>query len=317
MSDVEPLEEELRIALGDPIDFLVPTGVMRYDHQKTHGWWVRIRRDQTTFTKFFSDSLHGSADEALAQALKHRREIVDAFGHETSFIHFRSLPAEPHLRIDRKRDKPKGNAQPYEYWMAVWHDENHNRKSKSFSVKKFGEAGAKMLALEAASKNHNRAPKITRSSAYKQEQAWKRLARAEVEQVSKQFIPYASQREQGENEKILESDPFGHEGDRFFQLHLSIERDRKLRDRKLRHHLSKHGHLFCEICGFNFLERYPFLHADIIQVHHVTPLSELTESTVTKMSDLMLLCANCHFVVHQGDPVEFAVLALDAFRDDR
>ena len=317
MNSVATLEEDLKQALGDPNDFLVPTGIMRYDHTKTHGWWVRIQRDQASFNKFFSDSLHGSPEASLAEALKHRHEILDAFGFETTFIHARALPAEPVERVHRKRDKPKEGGEPYEYWMAVWHDEHHRRKTKSFSVKKFGELGARTLATEAASKFHNPAPKITRSSSYNQSQPWKRLSRAKVGELSKQFIPYASHRESNEHEQLLATDPFGHEGDRFFQLHLAIERDKKLRETKLRDHLEKHGRYFCEICSFNFRDYYPFLTTDIIQVHHVTPLSELTAATVTRLSDLMLLCANCHFVVHQGDPVEFAVLAIDQFGRDR
>ena len=317
MNNIAPLEEDIKLALGDSDDFLVPTGIMRYDHKQTHGWWVRIQRDQASFKKFFSDSVHGSPEEALAEALKHRHEILDAFGFETSFIHARTLPAEPTERIHRKKDKPKEGGAPYEYWMAVWHDEQHRRKTKSFSIRKFGEVGAKSLALEAAKKFHNTTPKITRSSAYSQSQEWKRLSRVEVAHLSQQFIPYTTHRETDEQEPLLSTDPFGHEGDRFFQLHLAIERDRKLRESKLRDHLQKHGRLFCEICNFNFRDTYPFLTIDIIQVHHITPLSELTSETVTRLSDLMLLCANCHFVVHQGDPVEYAVLAMDQFGCDR
>lgn len=40
-----------------------------------------------------------------------------------------------------------------------------------------------------------------------------------------------------------------------------------------------------------------------IEVHHLIPLSELTEERPTKLADLCLLCANCHRMIHRSDPM--------------
>jgi predicted HNH restriction endonuclease len=73
--------------------------------------------------------------------------------------------------------------------------------------------------------------------------------------------------------------------------------------------MEKHGRLFCELCNFSFIETYPFLQNDVIEVHHVVPLKTLSKSTLVTPDDLMLLCANCHLAVHQGDAEENLLLA--------
>ncbi|HBQ4165108.1 TPA: HNH endonuclease, partial [Escherichia coli] len=63
-------------------------------------------------------------------------------------------------------------------------------------------------------------------------------------------------------------------------------------------HKTKYGKFFCEACGFSFADFYGE-EFDYIECHHVTPLSE-TGETKTDLEDLILLCANCHRVVHQS-----------------
>ena len=71
--------------------------------------------------------------------------------------------------------------------------------------------------------------------------------------------------------------------------------------------------IFCEVCSLRFTEVYPFLESDIIEVHHIIPLSKLTEKTKTTLNDLILLCANCHLAVHQGDAEENLLSAIEHF----
>lgn len=82
---------------------------------------------------------------------------------------------------------------------------------------------------------------------------------------------------------------------------MSIERDRALRANKVIAFQREHGRLFCELCSMNFRKSYPFLERDIIEVHHILPLSALSSATKIELQDLMLLCANCHTAIHQGD----------------
>ena len=60
-----------------------------------------------------------------------------------------------------------------------------------------------------------------------------------------------------------------------------------------------HG-LTCKVCSFNFSDRYGKLGDGFIHVHHLKPVSELDEAVVINPSkDLIVLCANCHAIVHR------------------
>lgn len=46
--------------------------ITRLDYQKTHGWWVRIRRKSNPCSKLFSDGVYGGRDNALKEAIAWR-----------------------------------------------------------------------------------------------------------------------------------------------------------------------------------------------------------------------------------------------------
>ena len=48
--------------------------ITRLDYQKTHGWWVRIRRKSNPCSKLFSDGVYGCKEKALEAALQWRDE---------------------------------------------------------------------------------------------------------------------------------------------------------------------------------------------------------------------------------------------------
>ena len=52
--------------------------ITRLDYQKTHGWWVRIRRKSNPCSKLFSDGVHGGRDKALEAASAWRDEQLKA-----------------------------------------------------------------------------------------------------------------------------------------------------------------------------------------------------------------------------------------------
>jgi len=72
------------------------------------------------------------------------------------------------------------------------------------------------------------------------------------------------------------------------------ERDPKLREDAL----AIHG-LDCMACGFNFGKAYGPLGAGFIEVHHVVPLADVGKSVTDPATDLVVLCANCHRMVHR------------------
>jgi 5-methylcytosine-specific restriction enzyme A len=79
------------------------------------------------------------------------------------------------------------------------------------------------------------------------------------------------------------------------------ERDPKLRARKIRDARTKRGHIACEVCAFDFERVYGDRGAGYAECHHVVPL-HVSGPTITRLDDLILLCANCHRMIHRFTP---------------
>ena len=307
--DESYLKATISKALEDPYVFKLPKGIIRYDYRHTHGWWVRVTREKASFRKFFSDGLFSSFEDGLIQAIRHRHELLAAFPINEKFIHPRTLPQEPEKRVHLRQDKGVNN--PYVYYMAVWHDDKYKRRTKNFSVAKYGHEEAKALALAAARK-HNPVPKLTAVHDSYQDERWRQIPRDDVEVLSSinsgPHSPGSSRKASG-----LDIEPHGFEGERKFVLHQSIERDRILRKKKIDQFLDTHGRLFCELCKFSFIDTFSWLNADIIEVHHTLPLGKLEKGRKVHLGELMLLCSNCHFAIHQGDAESNLLAALEQF----
>lgn len=91
------------------------------------------------------------------------------------------------------------------------------------------------------------------------------------------------------------------EGAIAYRLHRVRERNRSLAGRKKVTVKKSTGRLACEVCGFEFEKTYGSLGTDYIEAHHLLPLSK-AGVTKTKLTDLALLCSNCHRMAHRGDP---------------
>lgn len=90
------------------------------------------------------------------------------------------------------------------------------------------------------------------------------------------------------------------EGKEKLRKHIQKERNTKLiRDAK-KAFKEKHGRLYCEICGIDFEKIYGKLGNDFIEAHHnKQQVSNMQEETTTKIKDLLMLCPNCHSMVHR------------------
>ncbi|MGO9373780.1 MAG: HNH endonuclease [Syntrophobacteraceae bacterium] len=80
--------------------------------------------------------------------------------------------------------------------------------------------------------------------------------------------------------------------------HNRIDRSRSIRIAKVRIFEREHGRIFCENCTFDFEKMYGERGRGFIEVHHLLPLAALLPNTITNLSNLMLLCSNCHRMVH-------------------
>ena len=82
-------------------------------------------------------------------------------------------------------------------------------------------------------------------------------------------------------------------GERVF-ISVRPERDATVRN----HALAIHGYN-CMACGFNFEEFYGEIGKGFIEVHHVVPLAKAGETETSPETDVVVLCANCHRMVHR------------------
>jgi 5-methylcytosine-specific restriction protein A len=82
--------------------------------------------------------------------------------------------------------------------------------------------------------------------------------------------------------------------------HRRRERSRKLVAKKKAAALSQTGALACEACGFDSEARYGI--QGVIECHHLKPVAELQPGETTKLSELRLVCPNCHRLVHRRRP---------------
>lgn len=93
------------------------------------------------------------------------------------------------------------------------------------------------------------------------------------------------------------------EGGRRLVFHLKRGRNRALVEEKKSAVLKAKGNLSCEVCDFDFSTSYGRLGEGFCEVHHLIPLSASSESITTTLSDLAVLCSNCHRIIHRSEPM--------------
>lgn len=95
------------------------------------------------------------------------------------------------------------------------------------------------------------------------------------------------------------------EGTQQLKSHYRRERSGKLISLKKEQYKKINGLLNCEVCGLSFAEIYPkSLGEDFIEVHHKIPLSQIDNVIRTTLDDLLLVCANCHRMIHRTKDCE-------------
>ena len=125
-----------------------------------------------------------------------------------------------------------------------------------------------------------------------------KLSAVEVDRICRLWIP--------SDLAVLDLATGFTEGERRFRQHYARERNRGMVDLKKRDFAAKNaGRLFCEVCKFDFSQTYPrSLGGGFIEVHHLQPLSASDSPRQTKMEDLLLVCSNCHRMIHRTKSVD-------------
>ena len=95
----------------------------------------------------------------------------------------------------------------------------------------------------------------------------------------------------------------GKEGRLLTRLHVYRERDRNLVRRARDHYRDqKEGKLVCEVCGCVPVEVYGPGGEGCMEAHHKVPIEQLQPDSVTIVSDIAMVCASCHRMIHSQKP---------------
>jgi 5-methylcytosine-specific restriction protein A len=100
----------------------------------------------------------------------------------------------------------------------------------------------------------------------------------------------------------MSTDAEAAEGALLTRMHHYRERDASLARKRKEQALAAHGRLVCEACDFDFAAVYGERGHGFIEVHHTKPLETLQPGARTKLSELAVLCANCHRMIHARRP---------------
>lgn len=92
------------------------------------------------------------------------------------------------------------------------------------------------------------------------------------------------------------------EGREVFRLHKLKERNINLIKAVKTLHFNKDKKLCCQVCDFSFIESYGSIGEGFIEAHHIFPISQLTEQTEVKIKDIVIVCSNCHRMLHRKRP---------------
>lgn len=111
----------------------------------------------------------------------------------------------------------------------------------------------------------------------------------------------------------FESEPEFPEGRLVTELHKRRERDPRIRQRLLAARRRK-GPLSCDMCLTTPNSKHGDLEDAMFESHHVVPLSR-SGARITKLEDVVLLCANCHRLLHRAIAVKKRWLTIDEARN--
>jgi len=125
----------------------------------------------------------------------------------------------------------------------------------------------------------------------------KRISAVIIESINnEETINQLYKIEDDEDNYIIE----GFEGEVMYKLHKARERDSKLTKSRKKLVLKETGKLECEVCEFDFYQKYGDLGKGFIECHHTIQLSTYETNQKTKLEELALVCSNCHRMLHRN-----------------
>lgn len=92
------------------------------------------------------------------------------------------------------------------------------------------------------------------------------------------------------------------EGNEKMVQHVERERNPELVRCAKERQRQRIGKNICEVCGFDYESVYGEIGKNFIEAHHTMPVSTLKPGESTRVSDIALVCGNCHRMLHRRRP---------------
>src|SRR6056297_1579390 len=126
----------------------------RIQRKTTGGYLLRIMRRGHMYSQFFPDAEYGGKRKALIAAKEVRDQLEAELKHYTAKQLAKKERANntsgvTGVRLVEEVDKRWKSQPAYKYWIAQWSPEKGLRKTKRFSVEKYGHDEAYRLAVKA------------------------------------------------------------------------------------------------------------------------------------------------------------------------
>tara|TARA_B110000008_G_C16859914_1_gene520271 strand:- start:25 stop:753 length:729 start_codon:yes stop_codon:yes gene_type:complete len=118
----------------------------------------------------------------------------------------------------------------------------------------------------------------------------------------KEIVNSSEFKQELQNTLDVDEDYEGQEGKILTRIHKYRERDPKIIQKKKDKVLKDTGKLICDGCNFDFNKIYGSRGEGFIECHHKKPVSEIKKGEKTKLKDLIVLCSNCHRMIHRKKP---------------
>lgn len=131
--------------------------ITRIERETTGGWLVRITRKGEMTSWYFGDTEYGTKRKSLLAARDYRDELEQGLkGYTAKQLATKERANNTSgitgVRLVEEKD-PRWPSNPtYKYWIAQWSPAKGSRRTKRFSVEKYGNDKAYKMAVAARKK---------------------------------------------------------------------------------------------------------------------------------------------------------------------
>ncbi|TWU38771.1 AP2 domain protein [Novipirellula aureliae] len=128
--------------------------ITRIDRDSSGGYLVRVMRKGKKTSKFFSDIENGGKKKSLTAAKAFRDELESKMASYTpkelsKIMRSNNTSGVVGVRLVEEVDHRWPSKPKYLYWVAQWSPAKGVRKTKRFSVEKYGDEKAYKMAVNA------------------------------------------------------------------------------------------------------------------------------------------------------------------------